>query len=46
MGWIDDESVWLCSPDFADVFVRGEAVQGLESSPEVIGCHEIAEVCP
>ena len=46
MGWIDDESFWLCSPDFADVFVRCEATEGLESSPEIIGCHEVVEVCP
>ena len=46
MGWIDDESFWLRSPDFADVFVRGKATEGLESSPEIIGCHEVVEVCP
>lgn len=44
MGWIEDESFWLCCPDFADIFVRCEPIDGLEPSPEVVGCHAVVEV--
>jgi len=41
---VQDESVWLGGPDLADVFVWREAVEGLESAREVVGCYEVAEV--
>jgi len=37
MEWIEDESIWLGSPAFADELVWGEALEGLQSSPEVVG---------
>ena len=46
MGWIDDEFCRLWSSDFADSFVRCGAAQRLEPSLEIIGCHEVAEMCP
>lgn len=46
MDWIDDESVWLRSPDFCDVFVRREAAECLEPRGEVVGSHEVGEVRP
>ena len=44
MDRILDESVWLRCPDLADVFVRGEATEGLESAREVVGCHEVRQM--
>lgn len=41
---IEDESLWLGSPDLADVFVGGEALQGLEPAGEVVGSDEVAEM--
>jgi hypothetical protein len=40
----DDESVWLRSPDLADVSVGCEATEGLVTAYEVIGGHEVAEM--
>lgn len=44
MDRIDDESIWLRSPDFDDVFVRREAAECLESASEVVGGDEVGEV--
>ena len=44
MGWIDVESVGLFCPDFADVFVWGQAVEGLQTAREIVGVDEVAEV--
>jgi hypothetical protein len=41
---VEDESIWLRCPDFADVFVWGETSEGLESAREVIGRHEVGEM--
>mgnify|MGYP000158916737 CR=1 FL=1 len=41
MDWISGESVGLGCPHLADVFVRCEATEGLESAREVVGCHEV-----
>ena len=41
MDRIELESLWLGCPDFADVFVRGQA---LEPLGKVVGHHEIAEM--
>ncbi len=43
---IEDESFWLGSPGFADEFVGCETFEGLESSAEVIGIDEVAEMSP
>ena len=45
MGWIYGESIWLGSPSLADVFIRREATEGLEAVDEVVGCHDVGEVC-
>lgn len=44
MGWIDVESVWLFCPDFADVFVWGQAAEGLQRAREIVGVDEVAKV--
>jgi hypothetical protein len=41
---IEDESFWLRSPAFADVFEGCEARQSLEPSSEVVGCDEVGEM--
>jgi hypothetical protein len=41
---IDDESVWLRSPDLADAFVGLEAAERLEPAGEVVGGDEVSEV--
>jgi len=42
---IEFESFWLGSPAFADVFVRREALQGLQAPTVVVGVDEVGEVC-
>ena len=44
MGWINDESVGLFCPAFADVFEGREAFEGLEALGEVVGVDEVGEV--
>ena len=44
MGWIDDESIRLCSPLFADVFVGRKAFERLQSSPEIVSVDEVLKV--
>ena len=41
MDWVESKSVWLVSPEFAEVFVGREAFEGLESSGEVVGSEEV-----
>ncbi len=44
MDWIDDESMGLIRPGFADSFVGCEAFQGLEPASEVVCRNEVGEV--
>ena len=44
MGWIDDESIRLCSPSFADELVGREPFEGLQSAAEIIGVDEVLEM--
>lgn len=44
MDWIEFESFWLFCPDFADVFVRREAIEGLEPPRIIIGVDEVDQV--
>ena len=44
MGWIEDKSVWLGCPDFADVFEGCEALEGLEPPPIIICVDAVVEV--
>ena len=46
MDRIEDEPVWIRSPDFGDVFVGCEAAERLEPAGGVIGSHEVGEVRP
>jgi hypothetical protein len=41
---ISAKSFWFGCPYFADIFVRGEALEGLESLGEVVCGHEVSEV--
>ena len=36
--------IWLRSPDFADVFVRGQAAECLETACIIVGIKEVAEM--
>ena len=44
MDRIDNESIWLFCPCFADEFVGGKALQGLQAAAVIIGIDEICEV--
>ena len=44
MGWIEDKSVWLGCPDFADVFEGCEPLEGLQPPPVIVGIDEVVEV--
>ncbi len=44
MEWIECESLWFGCPDFADVFVRPEAFEGLQPSGKIISFDEIFKV--
>ena len=44
MGWIEFEALGVFCPDGADVFVRCKSFEGLESSGEVVGIHEVGEM--
>ena len=46
MGWIEFEALWPFCPHRADVFVRCEPFEGLESSGEVVGSDEVGEMLP
>src|SRR5215813_15121137 len=41
---VENESIWLRSPCFADKFVRGETVEGFKASAEVVGIDEVIEM--
>ena len=41
---IEREAVWLRSPDFADVFVRRETLEGLQTLCEIVGGDEVGEM--
>jgi hypothetical protein len=41
VDWIDDESFWPVCPNFADIFIRCEVLEGFEPSGEVIGGDEV-----
>ena len=36
--------IWLRSPDFADVFVRGQAAECLETACLIVGIKKVAEM--
>ena len=36
--------IWLRSPDFADVFVRGQAAECLETACIIVGIKKVAEM--
>jgi hypothetical protein len=44
VDWIEDEPVRLGCPDFADLFVGWEAVEGLKPSAEVVRVDEVSEM--
>ena len=44
MDWIEDKSVWLGCPYFADVFEGCEALEGFEPPPVIVGVNEVVEV--
>jgi hypothetical protein len=44
MDWVECKSVGVVGPEFADVFVGGEALQRLETPCEVVGCDEIGQM--
>mgnify|MGYP000849523051 CR=1 FL=1 len=44
MDRIEFESLRLVCPDFADIFVWGEALERLEPAGKIIGCNEVGEM--
>lgn len=43
MDWIDDESLGLVCPGFADELVGCEALEGLQAPGEVVGGDEFGD---
>ena len=46
MDGIYDEPVRVWSPDFDDIFIGGEAAEGLQPASEVIGVNEVRQMRP
>ena len=44
MDWVESKSVRGLCPEFAEVFVGNETLEGLESSGEVVGPEEVVQV--
>ena len=44
MDWVESKSIWCFGPEFAQIFVGREALEGLESSGEVVGFEEVVQV--
>ncbi len=44
MDWIDDESIRLQSPLFADELIGCEALERLQSSPKTVGVDEVGKM--
>ena len=44
MDWVNVESFWFGCPDFAGVFVKCKAFQGLEATPIIVGAYKVGEV--
>ena len=44
MGWVESEVIGLFGPGLADLFVRGEAREGLETTGEVVSGDEVDQV--
>ena len=43
MGWVQDEVIQLRFIDFADVFLRRETSEDLETACEIVWCHETCD---
>lgn len=41
MDWIEFESFWLFCPDFADIFVRCQTLEGFEPSGVIVGIDQV-----
>ncbi len=44
MEWVEDESFGFGRPAFANELGGGEALDGLQSSPEVVGVDEVGQM--
>jgi hypothetical protein len=44
MDWVESKSVWGLGPEFAEVFVGRESLEGFEFSGEVVGPEEVGQV--
>ena len=44
MEWIESEPFGFGCPDFADVFIRGEALEGLQPPAKIVGADEVCEM--
>ena len=44
MDWVEGKLIWGLSPEFAEIFVRREALEGPESSGEVVGFEEVVQM--
>lgn len=46
MDRVENEPLWLRSPDIANVFVRRAAAECLDPAGEIVGRHEVGKVRP
>ena len=44
MGWVHDEAYWLLCPDFAEIFIRCQSVESLQSACKVVSLYEVVQV--
>jgi hypothetical protein len=44
MEWIESEPFGFGCPDFADVFIPGEAFEGLQPPAKIVGADEVCEM--
>ena len=44
MDWIECESSWVFCPDFADIFVRGEPLEGFEPATVIVSVDEVGQM--
>ena len=44
MDWVESKCVWGLRPELAEIFVRRESFERLESSCEVVGSEEVGQV--
>ena len=44
MDWIEDKSLWVFCPGFADELVGSEAFEGFEPTSKIVGGYEVPQM--